>query len=165
MNHPALLPPALFAQQCVVTHTRRRGPGGQHRNKVATAVVVVHQPTGVRAEASERRSQNDNRKAAFFRLRTRLALEIRTAPSASRSDLWQHRSQGRRLAVNPGHDDFPALLAECLDVVAACDYDLAAAAGQCGVTASQLAKFLKLDPRAWQLVNDERSQRGLRPWR
>lgn len=162
--HPARLPIDVLVGQCTVSHTRRRGPGGQHRNKVATAVVVIHEPTGCRAEASERRSQTENRKVAFFRLRTRLALEVRRPAAPARSDLWQCRSGSGRLAVNPEHDDFPALLAECLDVVAACDFDLTEAALRSSVTASQLAKFLKEQPRGWQWVNEQRKQRGLRPW-
>ena len=45
------------------------GPGGQHRNKTASAVRLVHLPTGVTVTATERRSQLRNRGAALERLR------------------------------------------------------------------------------------------------
>lgn len=48
------------------------GPGGQHRNKTQNAVRLVHPPSGVTVSASERRSLEANRKAAFERLRERL---------------------------------------------------------------------------------------------
>ena len=35
--HPAELPIPELLRQCEVVHTRRSGPGGQHRNKVETA--------------------------------------------------------------------------------------------------------------------------------
>ena len=54
--------------ECDVRASRRSGPGGQHRNKVETAISLHHLPTGVRAEASERRSQAQNQTQALFRL-------------------------------------------------------------------------------------------------
>src|SRR5262245_3474953 len=56
MLHPAQLPIDELLPACSFQRTRRSGPGGQHRNKVETAVIVEHKPTGVRAEANERRS-------------------------------------------------------------------------------------------------------------
>lgn len=49
------------------------GPGGQHRNRTATGVRLVHRPTGIVVTATERRSQALNREVAFARLAARLA--------------------------------------------------------------------------------------------
>lgn len=48
------------------------GPGGQHRNKTQNAVRLFHPPSGVIVNATERRSLEANRRAAFERLRERL---------------------------------------------------------------------------------------------
>ena len=54
--HPAAMQPDALSAQCEFRATRRSGPGGQNRNKVETAVILTHRPTGIRAEASERRT-------------------------------------------------------------------------------------------------------------
>ncbi|KAB0671831.1 peptide chain release factor-like protein [Oryzomonas sagensis] len=54
---------------------RGSGPGGQHRNVTDSAVRIRHLPTGIVAQASESRSQLQNREVAMARLR--VALEKR----------------------------------------------------------------------------------------
>lgn len=161
--HPAAIGEEILLKDCDIQTTRRSGPGGQHRNKVETAVIITHRPTGISAEASERRRQIENRKTALFRLRINLALNLRSQRKEEDrpSPLWQSRCRNKRISVNPKHADFPALLAEGLDTVFHCELDLKSAAEQLGCTSSQLVSFLKKEPRAWEMVNRHRVEHGL----
>lgn len=160
MSHPAQLPVDQLLAECEIKRTRGSGPGGQHRNKVETAIVVEHKPSRVRGEASERRSQEQNRQQAVQRLRVKLALEVRHEPIGEPSPLWKKRSQGGRLSVSAAHEDFPAILAEALDMLAAVEFEFPPATKLLGVTTSQLVKFLKVEHAALTLVNRERQTRG-----
>jgi hypothetical protein len=167
MRHPARLDSPTLLTQCKFSTTRRGGPGGQHRNKVETAVVLQHQPTGITAQAAERRSQAENRRLALFRLRVNLALAVRCpmpSPFAP-SESWHSRCRGGQMSINPQHEDFPALLAEALDVLAACDFDALRAAGLLECTPTQLVKLLKLEARALDDVNQQRRARHMHPLR
>lgn len=162
--HPASLPAAALFKECSETRTRRSGPGGQHRNKVETAVVLIHGPTGIAAEASERRSQAENRRVALGRLRLKLALGHRLPPDpAGPSPLWRRRTATGRVLVAVGHDDYPALVAEVLDRLQATGWNLQPAATVLGTTASQLARLLRREPAAWTTLARQRTAVGLPP--
>ena len=162
--HPAGLDDPTLRGQCRETFGRSSGPGGQHRNKVDTAVRLTHLPTGIEVTAAERRSQAQNRSAARHRLRIKLAVTLRTAVRREHyrpSALWLQRKQGTKLPVNPANRDFPALLAEAMDVVAARNFDVAGAAGMLGITMSQLVKLVGREHKALAWVNEGRASLGL----
>ena len=167
MKHPVELEESELLAQCSIQRTRRGGPGGQHRNKVESAIVITHGPTGIIGQASERRSQHENRDVALVRLRLNLALGFRLNADEARkpSELWKSRVRSKRISVNPKHGDFPAILAEALDFIAAMEFDLAAAATRLDISSSQLVKLLKSEPAALESVNRERNSRELRPYK
>ena len=62
----------ILKRQVILETYRSSGPGGQRKNKVETAVRLKHLPSGVTVVATEHRSQSENRRLAFERLRKRL---------------------------------------------------------------------------------------------
>ena len=82
--HPATIDEIELLKQCQIECGRVSGPGGQNRNRRDTAVWMIHTPTGVEAQATERRSQAQNKHMAMKRLRRRLAIQLRVATSRDR---------------------------------------------------------------------------------
>jgi hypothetical protein len=163
--HPAALSLDDLKSQCDLARTRRSGPGGQHRNKVETAVVITHRPTGISAQASERRSQAENLSVAWQRLRIELALGVREPWPAERaiSTLWHSRARGGKLRVSVEHEDFGPLLAEALDRLVASAWEVPVAAAQLGISSTQLIKLLASAPAALAQLNAVRKERGQHP--
>src|SRR5690606_12048581 len=58
--------------QLKIQTMRSGGKGGQHVNKVSTAVRVTHIPTGISSTSSEQRSQLQNKKNAIQKLEMKL---------------------------------------------------------------------------------------------
>jgi hypothetical protein len=94
------------------------------------------------------------------------SISTKGAPGGQNSDLWRSRvggtrgGKGGKIACNPEHHDYPALLAEALDTVADTNWEPKPAADRLGITASQLVKLVKDHPPAFVEWNAQRDKRG-----
>jgi hypothetical protein len=166
--HPASLEPVELLKVCEFRHGSVSGPGGQHRNRNATGQWIIHLPTELSSKACERRERKVNQAVAIGRLRLRLALKCRTRvnrDSYKPSALWNQRREGTRMSVNPKHRDYPALLAEALDLLSARRWDVAGSAKILSITMSQLSRLVNHHPPAFAMMNEGRASVGLPPLR
>lgn len=152
---------------CDWGRSRGGGPGGQHRNKVETVVTITHTPSGIAAKAGERRSVRENKPVALRRLRLALATQHRVGVPAGdcRTELWRERVRKQKIVLSTSHRDFPAMLAEALDMIEACSHDMKLAGTRLACSPSQLIKLVKEHPPAWVAMNAQRAERGMKPLR
>jgi hypothetical protein len=170
--HPARWSEENLQLQCRWTFFRASGPGGQNRNKVETGASVEFLPTHDIAQASERRTQGENRKVALHRLRSKLAIERRSCgPDEPLLEgfiydaivLWKEYCRDGSVSISEDNWDWPSLLSIVLDVIAAKDWDLRAASAELDVSSTQLVKLLKKNPLAFASLNQHRAERGKHP--
>jgi protein subunit release factor B len=82
----------------VETFARSSGPGGQHVNKVSTAVTLRHRPTGLSVTVQDSRSQARNRMLARERLFAALERREQETQQLQRAAVAQQR---RRTSPRP----------------------------------------------------------------
>jgi protein subunit release factor B len=88
----------ILPSDVVESFARSSGPGGQHVNKVSTAVTLLHRPSGTRVTVQDSRSQAINRRLARERLIAAIEERQRANRIARRADRERER---RRKSPRP----------------------------------------------------------------
>ncbi len=94
-------------QDIVYQAIRSGGPGGQHVNKVSTAIRAKYLPNGLSVLASDSRSQLQNKKLAKERLINLLKLELLHEKKVNEKEDWMsHNSlqRGNPIKIFEGPD-------------------------------------------------------------
>ena len=87
--------------------TKSSGPGGQHVNKVSSAIRAIHQPTKTQVLVMDSRSQHQNRKIAKKRLQEKVTeLQLDALKSGIKNQWKSHLSieRGNPVQVFKGSD-------------------------------------------------------------
>ncbi|NUM36313.1 MAG: hypothetical protein HUU50_17370 [Candidatus Brocadiae bacterium] len=145
---------AALLQHCEYESYRAMGPGGQHRNKVETAVRLrLKGFPQISATATERRSQYENKVSAIKRLRIQIAVEMREKKLCLWEDSWE---------ITEKSSKYPLFLATILDALCLYEYEIAKTASYFELSTGRFVRFLSSDPRLWEITNQERKKRQMR---
>jgi peptide chain release factor 1 len=91
-----------------IATTRGSGPGGQHRNKTESCVVVTHEPTGIVIRLDSK-SQNQNKQMALKILKSKLAdlqqNRIQTTANLNRKEQVGSGMRGDKIRTYREKDD------------------------------------------------------------
>ncbi len=161
--------------ECDIHIYKASGPGGQHRNKVSSAVRYKHRPTGITAVANDSRSQHTNRRKALARLRMNLALRLRHPVLPKQDELPpgvtecifspKNRSATRlkRFQIGPRDHRFWPVAAYLLDWLDAAEGRLSPIAQQMGISTGNLTSVLKSERHLLAAAQEIRRTHNQRP--
>jgi hypothetical protein len=144
---------------CDIHIYKASGPGGQHRNKVSSAVRLRHRETGISATANDSRSQQTNRTQAMRRLRMNIATKLRAPidlqasaiPSILAECIFAPKKPNpaseasSRLEIGRKDSRFWEVAAILLDMLSSAEGQLGVVARKLKISTGNLTKILKSD--------------------
>jgi len=168
---------ATLLAQCDIHTYRSSGPGGQHRNKVSSAVRLRHRATGITAHGDDSRSQHENKALAIKRLRMNFALQLRRPvdkvageiPPILRECIFVPKGKSatapglKRLNVGRKDHRFWPAAAALLDILDAFEGRISAAAAWLGITTSNLVSTFQDDRHLLAAAQAMRKKHGHGP--
>jgi len=171
---PLALDDDALLSQCEVHVYKSSGPGGQHRNKVSSAVRLHHRGSGVSAHGDDSRSQHENKRLALRRLRMNIACQTRrdlddpaALPPYIVECMFTPRGRGdnapRRLEIGPRDHRFWRVAAFLLDVLHARGGRVGDAAAVVGITTGNFSDLLTSDRHLLAAAQGIRKANGLKP--
>ena len=78
----------FLSQDVICQYFRASGPGGQHRNKVETAVRLIHKESGLIVTSSDGKSQHQNKKKAWDKLNAKIVELDSQSQQMQNMDRW-----------------------------------------------------------------------------
>ena len=132
---------------------RAPGPGGQHRNKVDSAVrLTLKAFPKITATATESRSQHTNRRQALVRLKRAIAYHLRSNDTPK----WDGQ-----LKFNTENPEYPRFLAVVLDALNQNQWRVGDSARAMGLSTGKLNTILFRDQHLWEFVNRNRESASM----
>ena len=155
----------LFAQ-CEFDRFRASGPGGQKRNVTESAVRLRHTPSGLSVEATESRSQHENRARALRKLRYAIALKLRAPASVEGYAAPEELAAAVGSGVGRRDARFLTAIASLFDLLEGVEWQLRTAAKALGASTAAVSRLLEQDAAVFRAANERRRAlelRALRP--
>jgi len=88
--------PLVNLKDITIQAYKASGPGGQHRNKVETAIRIIHNPTGIIVTASDSKSKAQNKKRAIAKLKEECSKQNREAKENFNLEEWTSKIETQR---------------------------------------------------------------------
>ena len=131
------------------------GPGGQHRNKTNTGVLLNLREYNLEIKSCEARSAKENKVHALHRMQMAIALNVRETPPETESPF-----PGSNGHIQPSNALFPLFIAHVFDIMAQKNGDTKEAAAAFNLTPSALVKILRQDKACAAKLQGNRVENG-----
>ena len=147
-----------FIKECNLLEFQTRSAGGQHVNRKYSAIRVIHNPTKYTSYSSNTRSQYKNKQSAVYKIKIKIALNIRVEKNAIiKSSIKYNFINNFSIRSRS-----PIWIAIILDLLLKYKYDSKIVAETLGISTTRLIKILYNEIIIWRFVNQCRNKVGLK---